>query len=218
MTGKDRGKSFLGKSLWETHGKGVPLQAIKSDRMKRFVIVFLAVTAALYGMPVSGQVHFGVKAGLNGSTVSFSDPSAGWGTGLQLGPMVEVMVPLLGIGADAAVVYSTKENGQIEVPIHAKWKVGIPAAKFFLATGPSFSVPLSGNVEKDVDGVIKNLQTKSFRMGWDFGAGAELIQHLQVGLNYGLGLTNNYAEKVLDFEQVLSGKERGWSLTLAWLF
>ncbi|MDR2791896.1 MAG: PorT family protein, partial [Tannerellaceae bacterium] len=124
-----------------------------------------------------------------------------------------------GIGADAAIVYSNKNGGQIEAPIHGKWKVGIPMAKLFLATGPYFGFPLSGNeVKEEVKETLHSLKTKSFQMGWDFGGGVELLKHLQVGLNYSLGLTDNYNEQTVDAAKLLKGKDRGWSLTAAWLF
>ncbi|MBS1319920.1 MAG: PorT family protein, partial [Parabacteroides sp.] len=50
--------------------------------------------------------------------------------------------------------------------------------------------------------------------GLNFGAGVELISHLQVGINYGLGLTDNYSAEKYD----LNAKNRGWSVTAAILF
>ena len=50
----------------------------------------------------------------------------------------------------------------------------------------------------DIPGsVADQVKAKNFSAGLNFGAGVELISHLQVGFNYGLGLTDNYSiEKV----------------------
>ena len=53
-----------------------------------------------------------------------------------------------------------------------------------------------------------------FSAGLFFGAGVEVISHLQVGINYGLGLTDNYSAEKYD----LNAKNRGWSVTAAILF
>jgi hypothetical protein len=45
----------------------------------------------------------------------------------------------------------------------------------------------------------------------------EVVKHLQVGLNYDLGLTNNYGSTSESTESI-SGKNRGWSITAAILF
>ena len=46
----------------------------------------------------------------------------------------------------------------------------------------------------DIPGsVVDQVKAKNFSAGLNFGAGVELISHLQVGFNYGLGLTDNYA-------------------------
>jgi len=93
-------------------------------------------------------------------------------------------------------------------------KLGVPVAKLYLAAGPYVGFRVGGD---KIWTVIDNqIEAKSFSAGLNFGGGIELLNHLQVGLNYGLGLTNNYGlEKAsLDGE----GKARTWSITAAILF
>ena len=59
------------------------------------------------------------------------------------------------------------------------------------------------------------LETKSFGAGLNFGAGVEVFNHLQVGFNYELGLTDNFSAEKLDLS---SNKNRGWTISAAILF
>ena len=194
--------------------------------MKKLILLaFVAVMASAFAIPGNAQLKFGVKGGVNIASVSFSndviDPSNV--TGFQVGPMIEAMLPVAGFGFDAAVLYSQKglefENESmktdfIEVPVNLKLKLGVPVAKLYLAAGPYVGFRVGGD---KIWNVIDNqIEAKSFSAGLNFGGGVEVLNHLQVGLNYGLGLTNNYGlEKAsLDGE----GKARTWSITAAILF
>ena len=61
------------------------------------------------------------------------------------------------------------------------------------------------------------VKTRNFGAGLNFGAGVELISHLQVGFNYALGLTDNYSVETPSLSKS-DGKNRGWSVTAAILF
>ena len=108
-----------------------------------------------------------------------------------------------------------------------KWKFGLPIVKAYLAAGPYIGFRVGGDKFWDIPGsVVDQVKAKNFSAGLNFGAGVELISHLQVGFNYGLGLTDNYAlgskglssssTGVVDMGK--SGKNRGWSITAAILF
>ena len=73
--------------------------------------------ALLVAAPAQAQVKFGVKAGLNLSKVSTSgaigdnlknDNRAGY----FIGPMLDVKVPLIGLGIDGALMYNQR-NGKV---------------------------------------------------------------------------------------------------------
>lgn len=182
----------------------------------------------------SAQVRLGVKGGLNISTVHFSSDvlKADNVTGYQIGPMIEGSLPLLGVGFDAAILYAQKgletrtvgdektslKNDYIDVPVNLKWKLGLPAAKLYLAIGPYVGFRVGGNKIWELPGsMVDQVKTKSCSAGVNFGAGVELISHLQVGLTYGLGLTDNYSVESLSMTRK-DGKNRGWSITAAILF
>ena len=202
----------------------------------RRMIVGLVFSALLFlGIgQVSAQVRLGVKGGLNIASVHFSTDvlQSDNVTGFQIGPMIEGSLPLVGLGFDAAILYAQKgletktvsgektslKNDYIDVPVNLKWKLGLPAMKVYLAVGPYVGFRVGGNKIWELPGsMVDQVKTKSFSAGLNFGAGVELISHLQVGLNYGLGLTNNYSMESLSLTKS-DGKNRGWSVTAAILF
>lgn len=195
--------------------------------MKKTVALVLIALAALITVPVKAQVKFGIKGGVNISTVHFNKEivSKGNMTGFQIGPMIEARIPLVGIGFDAAVLYSQKGLGigsediktdYLDVPVNLKWKFGLPVVKGFLTAGPYVGFRVGGDKIWKV--LNDQIEAKTFSAGLNFGAGIELISHLQVGVNYGLGLTDNYSIKKADLTNGGNGKNRGWSITAAILF
>lgn len=195
--------------------------------MKKVVSLIVLAVMALVAVPVQSQVRFGVKGGLNISSVHFNreivnDDNV---TGFNIGPMIEGTLPLIGVGFDAAILYSQKglglkghddvKNDYIDVPVNLKWKFGLPILKGYLTAGPYVGFRVGGEKFWDIPNEVGDqLQAKSFNAGLNFGAGVEVIKHLQVGFNYALGLTNDYSASKID----LNGKNRGWSITAAVLF
>ena len=76
--------------------------------MKKIISVLMVAVCLMMAAPVQAQLHFGVKGGLNLSKASFSkdalkgDNQTGW----FIGPMAEFTLPIIGVGADIAALYS----------------------------------------------------------------------------------------------------------------
>lgn len=199
--------------------------------MKKVTGLVLIILMAFIAVPAKSQLKFGVKGGLNISSAHLNSDilKADNVTGFQIGPMIETTIPLIGVGLDAAILYSQKgmdvksETGTstnvktdyIDVPVNLKWKFGLPIIKGYLAAGPYIGFRVGGDKFWEIPGsVVGQVKAKNFSAGLNFGAGVELISHLQVGINYGLGLTDNYSAEKYD----LNAKNRGWSVTAAILF
>ena len=199
--------------------------------MKKVTGLVLIILMAFIAVPAKSQLKFGVKGGLNISSVHLNSDilKADNVTGFQIGPMIETTIPLIGVGLDAAILYSQKgmdvksETGTstnvktdyIDVPVNLKWKFGLPIIKGYLAAGPYIGFRVGGDKFWEIPGsVVGQVKAKNFSAGLNFGAGVELISHLQVGINYGQGLTDNYSAEKYD----LNAKNRGWSVTAAILF
>lgn len=197
--------------------------------MKKVTGLVLVILMVFIAVPAKSQLKFGVKGGLNISSVHMNSDilKADNVTGFQIGPMIETTIPLIGIGLDAAILYSQKgvdmktegtvtstsmKTDYLDIPVNLKWKFGIPLVKAYLSAGPYVGFRVGGDKIWNVLG--EQIKAKNFSAGLNFGVGAELISHLQVGLNYGLGLTDNYSSDKFD----MKAKNRGWSITAAVLF
>ena len=199
--------------------------------MKKVTGLVLVILMVFIAVPAKSQLKFGIKGGVNISSVHMSSDilKADNVTGFQIGPMIETTIPLIGIGLDAAILYSQKgmdvksgtgtstnvKTDYIDVPVNLKWKFGLPIIKGYLAAGPYIGFRVGGDKFWEIPGsVVGQVKAKNFSAGLNFGAGVELISHLQVGINYGLGLTDNYSAEKYD----MNARNRGWSITAAILF
>jgi len=203
--------------------------------MKKSFILLIALL--FVGITTQAQLKYGLKAGVNLSSVSINDE---WSdvvdaenlTGFQVGPMIEFTVPIIGIGLDAAVLYSqqgfkVKDYGETEtfktntldVPVNFKYKINLVAAGAYLSAGPYARFNLSDNLSEE-------WKDKTFGAGLNFGVGVELLSKLQIGVNYQLGLTDDFSAK-MDTDDIpglnlnlpdMTGKTRVWSITAAYFF
>ncbi|MDR3142993.1 MAG: PorT family protein [Tannerellaceae bacterium] len=193
--------------------------------MKKIVGIALVFLMTLIIIPVNAQIGFGIKGGVNISSVHFNNEivSSDNITGFNIGPMVEIMVPYVGVGVDAAILYSQKgmaalTTDYIDVPVNFKWKFGLPVIKGYFAAGPYVGFKIDGEkIWKIPAKVNTELETKSFAAGVNVGLGVEVLRHIQVGFNYGLGLTNNYSGAYIEDKRI-EGKQRGWAISAAILF
>lgn len=192
--------------------------------MKRVYLLILVLVAWM-AIPAQAQFKWGIKGGANISSIHFSDLPETFSTdnltGFHIGPTIELMAPLVGLGFDASILYSqtgmeigtqTVKSDYLNIPVNLKWKIGIPAVKVFAAAGPYVGFRLGGGKIWDV--LSDQIESKSFSAGLNIGAGVELIQHLQISATYQLGLTDNYSIKKLEID----GKNRGWLISAAILF
>ncbi len=197
--------------------------------MKR--VKWIMVVASLFIVSAAqAQFRFGVKGGVNIASVKFNQDVIDSEniTGFHIGPMVELMVPVFGIGFDAAVVYSQKgfemnnkgyRNSYVDIPVNLKYKIMLPLVKPYLAAGPYASFRVSGDKITDIPGkVTDQLKAKSFAAGLNFSAGAEVFDIVQVGLTYSLGLTDNYETFDKKNPNSYKGKPHTWMISAAVFF
>jgi long-subunit fatty acid transport protein len=197
--------------------------------MKKISII-LAVFSFVFISSVQANLRFGAKAGVNLANASFNTETLQTSnfTGFQAGPILEFT--LVGIGIDAALLYSQQglklkdvdfeeKMSTLDIPVNLKLKIGLlDILGGYLSAGPYMSFKLSGGNLSDTSSSIWNdFKTESFGAGINLGCGVELLKHLQVGVNYRIGLTDDY--KTLEKSQLdLKGKTRIWSITAAYFF
>ena len=188
------------------------------------IVLFLTATTA-----VQAQVRFGLKGGVTlnelkwDKNVLSSDNRMGFTGGL----MIEVGLPVVGLGLDASALYTHRENelideGQklkrdyVDFPVNVKYKLQIPVlAKViapFVSTGPDFALLLSDQDKGD-------FKARKWNISWNVGFGAELFRKLQIHANYGIGISKafEYIGKDVNSTSV-EGKDRYWTITAAYLF
>lgn len=210
--------------------------------LKRFVIVALVAMAAV--VPASAQFRFGLKAGVAVSELKLNKDvfDSSNRAGFTGGIMAEFTVPVVNLGFDASVLYASRsveaaytDNGvtvtkndtrsYIDIPINLKWKIGLPLVGNiitpFITTGPDFSFLCS---KQNFDNAWNS---RKFDVAWNVGAGVQLVNKIQIAASYGFGLTNSVSgDKSLNGSTVgndlkdfnFKGKNRFWTITLAYLF
>nr|WP_325288177.1 porin family protein [uncultured Bacteroides sp.] len=183
---------------------------------KVFSILLVAVCCLALATPAQAQlIKWGVKGGLNLSKLDLKDgPSSDNTTGFFIGPMAEITIPVVGLGVDAAVMYSQRGEDEwkqqgVEIPVNLKYTIGLGSMLgVYVAAGPDFYFNF-----KDVD--IENWDAKKAQVGLNIGAGVKLIQHLQVGVNYQIPLGNSFSwENIKDADY----KTKTWQVSVAYIF
>ena len=194
-----------------------------------FKIIVIIAIVAIAVIPAQGQVRFGVKGGITINELKWdknilsSENKAGFTGGL----MLEVGLPVVGLGIDGSVLYAHRENEMymdgiklkrdyIDFPINVKYKIQSPVISKifapFVSTGPDFALLLS-------DSDTGDFKTRKWNTSWNVGFGAELFRKLQIHANYGIGLTKafEYINKEVESTTV-KGKDKYWTITAAYLF
>ena len=204
-------------------------------KRNKWFLPVLMVLMIFTASTIKAQFRLGIKGGANIATVKYNKAvfNSDNITGFHVGPIIEFM-PKLGIGADAAILYSQKgfryapkgfpdydkdlKSSYLEIPVNVKMKIGLPVVSPYIAAGPYINFLLSDDekrvsvIAKEIFGSEGLLQSKTFGAGLNFTAGLEILKRLQVGLTYNLGLTNNYSTFTID-DIKYSGKERNWLIS-----
>lgn len=204
--------------------------------MKKLKVFFLALVAVCTALPVSAQFKFGVEAGLNASKINADHFDAKNRTGWFIGPKAQFTVPVVGLGVDAALLYSqkymeinaednalqdatfTKNMPYLEIPINLKYNLGFSSLiGIYLATGPQYSWYLGGK-SLTWDGVkYGSLETSSF--SWNVGLGINALSHLQVGVTYNIALgQTGEVTGIVDAAKTAKLKNNTWQVRLAYMF
>ncbi|MFA5650090.1 MAG: porin family protein [Proteiniphilum sp.] len=208
---------------------------MKTSRIIKINTVLILVT--LLSVPAFSQVKFGVKGSVGLNNPDFNTPDETFNvdnmTTYSIGPSVEAMLLPLGggnFGIEAALLYNDNRmtisrlsgggeaeevsNRYLNLPVNAKLKLGLGALplKLFAAAGPWAGYLISGE-EINLEGIADDIKAKEFQAGANIGAGIELFNMIQVGLNYSIKLTDNYADDIPNWSDPLNGKSESWTIT-----
>ena len=173
--------------------------------MKKILSLVFMVAAMMYATSANAQIKFGLKGGLNVTSMSFSEDvlDASNKTGFFVGPMVKVTVPIVGLSFDAAALYDQKEAdvkyvgtdgdfGQVNVkqqsiniPVNVRYGFGLSSlANIFLFAGPQWGINVGDKNFKWNEESSYSLKKSNFSV--NVGAGVTLLSHLQISANYNI--------------------------------
>ncbi|MBQ8269732.1 MAG: porin family protein [Bacteroidaceae bacterium] len=217
--------------------------------MKRFFGISILL-CLLASAPVYSQFNWGVKAGINltGKPSSLKDVSRDSKNGFYFGPMVKVLIPVLNIGLEGNLLYSQIENEfygnsitrrSIEVPVYLRYDFALPILdrilEPFIAVGPQFSWVIG---KSDISGVeevwdeasntiansIYEWDYKKSNLSLNLGAGAILLDHIQLHINYNIALGNtgewksNVVSEGWGYIKNQKSKTNTWQISAAYIF
>ena len=199
----------------------------------------LVVALAAISMNAQAQIQWGVKGGLNVSTLSVSkdviDPSNQ--VGFFIGPMVKFTLPVVGLGVDAAALYDQRSSDldgvdkqlkeqSLQIPINLRYGIGLSSlASIYFFAGPQFGFNLGSKVTEIFDRGAE-WRFNSSNLSANVGAGVVVMKHIQASLNYNfaLGKTGefnvlNAAGEVLGYNGTkIDGRMNAWQLSVAYIF
>ena len=209
--------------------------------MKKILSLVFIVAAMLYATSANAQVKFGLKGGLNVTSMSFSEDvfDASNKTGFFVGPMVKVTVPIVGLSFDAAALYDQKEakvkaNGDdydltgknvkqqsINIPVNVRYGFGLSSlANAFVFAGPQWGINVGDKTFKWNETSSYSLKKSNFSV--NVGLGVTLLSHLQVSANYNIACGKSADASVAKVgETLLKGDKshnNSWQIALGYWF
>lgn len=200
--------------------------------MKRFlslVVLFSALTMAVQAQ----GVKFGIKGGLDVLNMKFDESvintenKAGW----FIGPSLKVALPIVGLGVDISAFYDQKKSEinnetitqkNILVPVNARFNLGLGSkASLYLAAGPQVSFNVGDDEFKwTKDNVENTFQLKKSAFSINLGAGVTVMDHLEIGFAYNIGLGKTADASVKNaFNDIKDDTApKSWQISAAYYF
>jgi opacity protein-like surface antigen len=204
--------------------------------MKKFFT--LVVLLATMTVAAQAQVKFGVKGGLNLTTMKFDKDVANKSNqaGFFIGPTVNFTLPVVGLGVDASALYdqrSAKIDGadetlkqqSIQIPINLRYGFGLGnTASVYVFAGPQFGFAIGDKVANVVDDAL-DWRLKDSNLSANVGLGLMLLNHLQISANYNIALGTTGEFEVVNAVagtawNTVTGKTKAnaWQISVAYLF
>ncbi len=211
--------------------------------MKKILSFVFLVAAMMFATSANAQVKFGLKGGLNVTSMSFSEDvfDASNKTGFFVGPMVKVTVPIVGLSFDAAALYDQKEadvkyagtDGElgkvnvkqqsINIPVNVRYGFGLSSlANAFVFAGPQWGINVGDKSFKWNETSSYSLKKSNFSV--NVGAGVTLLSHLQISANYNIACGKSADASLVKTAEALTnaGKDKSrnnsWQIALGYWF
>lgn len=210
--------------------------------MKKYFTMALIAAAWLFAGNASAQVQFGLKGGLNVTSMSFSEEvlDASNRAGFFIGPTVKFTLPIVGLSMDASALYDQRsakvegvESGDqtlkeqaINIPINVRYGIGLSSlANLYFFAGPQFGFNV-GNKDfqwNSTSSYQNTFQLKKSNFSVNLGAGVTLLRHLQISANYNIACGKTGEATVWNAieaaeKQIVKGRANAWQVAVAYYF
>jgi hypothetical protein len=210
---------------------------IKNTLIRGIIFSLLVI----FSLPATSQIRFGVngRVGLNNPSFSSDALNVDNLTDYAIGPSLQIMlpIPILDLGIEASLLYqnsrmniqnlegtstTSKEisNQYLMLPINAKiffGKIPLVPVHFYAAAGPYFGYLINGD-KINFENATEDIKAKKFEAGANIGLGIEVFRLVQIGVNYGVKLTDNYGVEKPNWNDPLNGKSSSWTLNASIYF
>lgn len=204
--------------------------------MKRVFTALMFAVALIAAIPSQAQVKFGLKGGLNVTSMSLSSDVIDKSnqTGFFVGPTIKVTLPIVGLGIDASALYDQRDAKlkdddasekvslrSINVPINVRYGIGLGSmASIYLAAGPQFGFNVGDkNVFSDVE---ESFELKKSNFSINVGFGLSLMSKFEIGATYNIACGKTGEFNVIDAasKQIFSKGSRmnAWQVSAAYYF
>ena len=196
-------------------------------------IFTLVVLLATMTVAVQAQVKFGVKGGLNLTSMKLDASVADKSNqaGFFIGPTVKFTLPVVGLSLDASALYDQRQgkikgtdqtikSQSIQIPINVRYGFGLSSVvNVFAFAGPQFGFNI-GDKSKLLD-QIGEWSLKSSNISGNVGIGATVFSKLQITANYNFQLSKTgEVEYIKEDGTTGTGKLKfnSWQLGLGYYF
>ncbi len=209
--------------------------------MRKIFAAALVAIAMMCATNAQAKVLFGLKGGLNVTSMSFSKEvlDASNRAGFFIGPTLKFSLPVVGLGIDASALYDQREakvkvndtesnaikQQAINIPVNLRYDIGLGStASIYFFAGPQFGF----NVGDKTQSIFKDAadwKLKSSNFSVNLGLGVMALSHLQVSANYNIacGKTGDVnlsgvAGDVLKDLTSSDGRANAWQIAVAYYF
>lgn len=197
------------------------------------ILTIVAITCIAFAMPAQAQVKFGLKGGLNLTSLSADGVNSAISnkSGFYVGPTVKFTLPVVGLSIDGSALYDqrnakikgtdqTIKAQSIQIPINVRYGIGLSSVvNVFAFVGPQFGFNI-GDKSKDLNSIVEDVKgwsLKSSNISGNVGIGATVFSKLQITANYNFQLSKA-GEVVLEDGTIGKMKFNSWQLGLGYYF
>ena len=197
------------------------------------ILTIIAIACIAFAIPAQAQVKFGLKGGLNLTSLSADGINNAFSNkaGFYIGPTVKFTLPVVGLSIDGSALYDqrnakikgadeTIKSQSIQIPINVRYGVGLSSVvNVFAFAGPQFGFNI-GDKSKLLD-QIGGWSLKSCNISGNVGLGATVFSKLQITANYNFQLSKTgEVEYIKEDGTAGTGKMKfnSWQLGLGYYF